>query len=61
VLKDEFLRVNGVFVARLDSGYPPEVAMKVLRILDKKFGSTVNSEGISRAGPACAHPAERQE
>lgn len=50
-LKDEILARNGVFVARLDSGHPPEVAMKVLRILDKKFGCTVNQKGYRVLDP----------
>jgi nicotinamide phosphoribosyltransferase len=50
-LKAEILARNGVFVARLDSGHPPEVAMKVLRILDKKFGSTINDKGYRVLDP----------
>lgn len=45
-LKDEVLNRKGTLVVRPDSGYPPEVVIKILDILGSKFGYTVNSKGF---------------
>ncbi|XP_076448009.1 nicotinamide phosphoribosyltransferase-like [Babylonia areolata] len=37
---------GGVLVIRPDSGDPPEIVVKVLNILEKKFGSIKNSRGF---------------
>jgi nicotinamide phosphoribosyltransferase len=44
-LKDKIIARKGRLVIRPDSGYPPEVSLKLLQILDKKLGSTVNKKG----------------
>ena len=44
-LKDRVLARDGVLVIRPDSGNPPEVVVKVLDILGKRFGSTANAKG----------------
>ena len=45
LLRDDVLKRDGVLVIRPDSGYPPEVVLKCIRILDAKFGTTVNAKG----------------
>lgn len=44
-LKDEVIQCGSMLVVRPDSGNPVEVVMKVLMILDSKFGHTLNSKG----------------
>lgn len=44
-LKDEVLASGATLVVRPDSGEPSEVVVKCLYILEKYFGSTVNSKG----------------
>ncbi len=45
VLKEEVVKSGATVIVRLDSGNPPEVVLKCLELLDKKFGHTVNSKG----------------
>jgi nicotinamide phosphoribosyltransferase len=44
-LKAEVIASGATLVVRPDSGEPAEVVLKVARILDAKFGSTINSKG----------------
>lgn len=44
-LKQDIIDMNAMLVVRPDSGDPIETTMKVLNILDSKFGSVVNSKG----------------
>jgi len=44
-LRDKVLARNGVLIVRPDSGYPPEVVVKVLDILGKRFGFRTNAKG----------------
>jgi nicotinamide phosphoribosyltransferase len=44
-LYDEVVNSGGMLVVRPDSGNPPEVVLKALQLLDKKFGSTYNKKG----------------
>lgn len=44
-LKAELLKSGAIVVIRPDSGEPSEVVIKVMAILDSKFGHTVNSKG----------------
>lgn len=44
-LKDEVLEAKNGLVVRPDSGDPPVVVLKVLRILGEKFGYTINDKG----------------
>ena len=52
VLKDTILASGATVVVRPDSGDPLRVPVDVLRALDAKFGSTVNSKGY-KVLPAC--------
>ena len=45
-LKDEVIKSGATVIIRPDSGNPPEIVLEVLRKLDAKFGSTVNSKGF---------------
>ena len=45
-LRDEDVAAGGTLVVRPDSGVPHEIVLEVLRLLDEKFGSTVNSKGF---------------
>ena len=45
VLKDEVVAGGGTIVIRPDSGEPVTVVLKTMRLLDEKFGSTVNEKG----------------
>jgi nicotinamide phosphoribosyltransferase len=45
-LHDEVINSGGTLVVRPDSGNPPEVVLKALQLLDKKFGSTYNKKGF---------------
>jgi nicotinamide phosphoribosyltransferase len=44
-LKDEVVASGATVVIRPDSGNPEDVCVKLIQILDKKFGSTVNAKG----------------
>jgi nicotinamide phosphoribosyltransferase len=44
-LKDEVVNSGATIVVRPDSGNPPEVVLRTLQILDKKFGSFFNKKG----------------
>jgi len=45
-LKQKVIDSGAVVVVRPDSGYPPDVVLKCLQLLDKNFGHTVNSKGF---------------
>lgn len=45
-LKDKILARDGWIVVRPDSGVPHEIVPHVVKLLDEKFGSTVNSKGF---------------
>lgn len=45
-LREMVLERDGVLVVRPDSGYPPDVVVKVLRILGDKFGDDKNDKGF---------------
>jgi nicotinamide phosphoribosyltransferase len=51
ILRDKVLSRDGVLVIRPDSGNPPAVVMKCLRILDAKFGSKLNHKGFRVLDP----------
>lgn len=44
-LKQELIDSGAIVVIRPDSGHPPTVVLQCLRLLDSRFGSTVNSKG----------------
>jgi nicotinamide phosphoribosyltransferase len=44
-LKDQIMNMGGTLVIRPDSGYPPDVLLKVLEILGEKFGVYTNAKG----------------
>ena len=44
-LKDKLATNKTMLVVRPDSGNPEEVSVKTIELLDKEFGSTVNSKG----------------
>lgn len=46
VLKDDVINSGATLVVRPDSGYPPEVVVKCLQILDEHYGHTVNDKGF---------------
>ncbi|KAK3600703.1 hypothetical protein CHS0354_011383 [Potamilus streckersoni] len=50
-LKDIIEARDGTLVVRPDSGDPPEVVVKVLDILGKKFGTKINSKGFKMLPP----------
>jgi nicotinamide phosphoribosyltransferase len=50
-LKNEVLNREGTLVVRPDSGYPPEVVLKVLFILGEKFGYETNQKGFKVLNP----------
>lgn len=50
-LKDKILNRDGTLVVRPDSGYPPDVVVKVLRILGQAFGYTLNEKGYKVLNP----------
>lgn len=50
-LKDEIMARNGTFVARPDSGHPPEVDLNALNWLGEGYGYTVNSKGYKVLPP----------
>lgn len=45
-LKQEVIDSKATLIIRPDSGYPAEVVMKCLEILDRKFGSVENNKGF---------------
>lgn len=49
--KHKILARNGKFVVRPDSGDPVEVMCKVIEILGKKFGYTINKKGYKILNP----------
>lgn len=46
VLKQEVIDAKGLLVIRPDSGDPATVVLKVVQLIDKKFGSVVNAKGF---------------
>lgn len=46
VLKDDVINSGATLVVRPDSGYPPEVVVECLKILDSYYGHTVNDKGF---------------
>jgi nicotinamide phosphoribosyltransferase len=44
-LKQAVIDSGALVVIRPDSGNPPDVVLKVVQLLDKKFGSVVNAKG----------------
>lgn len=50
-LREQVLERDGVLVVRPDSGYPPDVVLKVLRILGDKFGDEKNDKGFAVLHP----------
>lgn len=49
--KDKIEARDGFIVVRPDSGEPTEIVPRVLRMLDEKFGSTVNKKGFKVLNP----------
>jgi len=45
-LKNMIFERNGQLVVRPDSGYPPQVALQTIKLLDKYFGSETNTMGF---------------
>jgi nicotinamide phosphoribosyltransferase len=45
VLKQEVIDSGATVIIRPDSGHPPTVVLKAMRILDDKFGSSINKRG----------------
>lgn len=43
-LKEEIVKSGAILVVRPDSGNPPEVVLQCLKLLDEKFGHTVNGK-----------------
>lgn len=50
-LKDAVLSRDGVLVVRPDSGYPPDVVVRVLETLGEAFGYEVNEKGYKTLNP----------
>lgn len=50
-LREKVLSRDGILVVRPDSGYPPEVVVKVLEILGDKFGHELNNKGFRVLNP----------
>jgi nicotinamide phosphoribosyltransferase len=44
-LRQEVIDSGATLIIRPDSGHPAAVVLKTLQLLDKKFGSTINSKG----------------
>jgi len=44
-LKDDIIKSGATVIIRPDSGHPSTVVLKTLRLLDEKFGHTINTEG----------------
>src|SRR5215471_8424940 len=51
MLHDKVLQRQGVLVVRPDSGYPRDVVLRVLDILDRKFGHQSNPKGYRVLNP----------
>lgn len=51
VLRDEVMKRDGTLVVRPDSGYPPDVVLRILTILGERFGVTVNAKGYRVLDP----------
>ncbi len=51
-LRDKIIRSGGTLVVRPDSGKPVEVVVKCLQLLEKAFGSTINSKGYKVLHPS---------
>jgi nicotinamide phosphoribosyltransferase len=45
ILRDKVMARDGTLVIRPDSGYPPDVDLKILQILGEKFGAQKNEKG----------------
>ena len=45
-LKEDVINSGATLVVRPDSGYPPEVVVECLKILDQHYGNTVNEKGF---------------
>lgn len=45
-LKEDVIKSGATLVIRPDSGNPPEVVLKCLRLLEHSFGATINSKGF---------------
>lgn len=52
ILKNDVLATGGTVVVRPDSGDPTVVPIDVIKILDSKYGHTVNSKGYKVLNPA---------
>ena len=50
-LKEDVINMGGKVVIRPDSGRPSEVVLKVVSLLDKQFGTTVNDKGYKELPP----------
>lgn len=50
-LHDEIMARDGTFVVRPDSGYPPDMVVRILNILGDKFGFTTNAKGFKVLDP----------
>jgi len=50
-LHDKVMERDGCVVIRPDSGYPPHVTLKLLEILEKRFGVTYNKKGYKVLDP----------
>ena len=46
VLKDDVINSGATLVVRPDSGYPPDVVVECLKILDNHYGHTLNDKGF---------------
>lgn len=46
VLKEDVINSGATLVVRPDSGYPPEVVVECLKILDGHYGHSVNEKGF---------------
>ncbi len=51
-LKDLVINSGGTLVVRPDSGDPATVVTKIVKILDEKFGSTINKKGFKVLHPS---------
>ena len=45
-LKEQVINMQGMLVVRPDSGDPNDVVIKVIELLDKQFGHTINTKGF---------------
>lgn len=52
ILKDRIIASGGVLVARPDSGDPLTKPIEIIRLLDRKFGSTENDAGFNVLHPS---------